>query len=111
MSNKSKDYEQNWLIGIAIVFLLAIAPLPYEYYMLLRVISVPIFGYLFYHAVNKASVEFLGIKFSWVFVGFGLLYNPFIPVHLTKDIWMVFNVVTAVAIFTYWYSYNNLRYK
>ena len=76
--------------------------------MLLRVISVAIFGYLFYHAVNKAPVEFLGIKFSWVFIGFGLLYNPFIPVHLTKDIWMVFNIVTAVAIVTYWYAYNNL---
>ena len=108
MPNKSEEYEGHWLLGIALIFLIAIAPLPYEYYMLLRVISVPIFGYLFYHAVNKVPVEFLGIKFSWVFVGFGLLYNPFIPVHLTKDIWMVFNLVTAVAIVTYWYAYNNL---
>jgi len=108
LGDKSQEYEEHWLLGIALIFLIAIAPLPYEYYMLLRVISVPIFGYLFYHAVNKTPVEFLGIKFSWVFVGFGLLYNPFIPVHLTKDIWMVFNLVTAVAIVTYWYAYNNL---
>ena len=42
MSNKNEEYEDYWLLGPVFLFLFAIAPLPYEFYMLLRVVSVPL---------------------------------------------------------------------
>lgn len=107
VSNKNEEYEDYWLLGPAFLFLFAVAPLPYEFYMLLRLVSVPLFGLLIYHSIDKSSVTFLGLKYFWVFIGFGLLYNPFAPVHLTKDIWVFLNLLTAISIAAYWYGYNN----
>jgi hypothetical protein len=37
------------------------------------------------------------IFFIYVFGFLAILYNPLLPIHLTKDIWMVLNVLSAFA--------------
>ena len=107
MSGENEDYKDYWLLGPAFLFLIAIGPLPYEFYMLLRLVSVPLFGILMFHSLLRYRPESSN-WYIWMFLGFGLLYNPFVPVYLTKDLWIVFNIVTAVIIATYWYAINNL---
>ena len=107
MSGENEDYKDYWLLGPAFLFLIAIGPLPYEFYMLLRLVSVPLFGILMFHSLLRYRPESSN-WYIWMFLGFGLLYNPFVPVYLTKDLWIVFNIVTAGIIATYWYAINNL---
>lgn len=66
---------------------------PYGYYVLLRWVCCGVFAYLAFHAFNQkrqAWVWILGITAG--------IYNPIVPVHLTREIWSVVNVITiAVA--------------
>ena len=62
---------------------------PYAYYVLLRWILCPVFAYL---AIKSFSYH----KEDWVWI-LGVtaaIYNPIIPLHLTREIWSVINIIT-----------------
>ena len=101
-------YKDNWLIIAAIVFVAAIFPMPYEYYMLLRVGSLFLFAYLIYKSANMTLVTIFDINFLWIFAGFLVLYNPLLPISLTKTLWIPINAVTAAAILVFWVKVNNI---
>jgi len=69
---------------------LAIAPMPYGYYSLLRTIvtGVSIFGALICH--EKA------INLTYVFVGIAIAFNPFLKIELTREIWIPIDIATAI---------------
>ena len=81
------------LLGItALMSLIAIANLPYGFYTLLRLL-VFITGVLylyFYGGSQKTPIIFT------VFI-VTLLWNPIIPVYLTKEIWTVLNLFVVVG--------------
>ncbi len=63
---------------------------PYGYYTILRWVCCGIFGYLAVNAYNEKQhgwVWLLGVTAG--------VYNPIWPVHLTREIWSVVNVVTV----------------
>lgn len=64
---------------------------PYGYYMLLRWVCCGVFGVL---AVRTLAHELRA--WSWMLGATALLYNPILPVHLTRGIWSVLNVASAV---------------
>lgn len=80
--------------GIALV--LAILPLPYGYYSLLRLFVTGISAFLAHRefTLNSGSKNAWG----WVLAGMVLLYNPIIPFYLTKGVWIILNLISA-AIF------------
>lgn len=68
----------------ATMLLLGLAPLPYGYYQLLRLVATIAFGwaaYVSHHRRNEAL--------SWVCGIVALLFNPIMPVHLSRELWMV----------------------
>jgi len=79
---------------IAMVLLLcALRKNPYGYYILLRWVVCPIFAYSALRAYEKR-------KESWVWI-FGVnaaIYNPIFPLHLSRSIWTVVNVISVVLI-------------
>jgi len=83
----------NWYharLVAALMLLWAILPNPYPYYMLLRVVVCAVGAYSAYMAYQKQEI-------GWA-RAFGLtavLFNPFFPAHLTKEIWMFFDLVGA----------------
>lgn len=86
--------KQNWIPqAIAIVMLLwALYPEnPYGYYILLRIICCAVFIYL---AIQAVSDEKLG--WVWVLGVIAVIYNPMIPIHLTREIWTIINLVTII---------------
>ena len=89
-------------ILIACIFGLAIAllPLPYAYYMLLR---VAIFGISAYLAVAAFSSGRTGL--AWALAINALVYNPVFPVHMTKDGWTIINLLT-IGLLGYVYKIN-----
>jgi len=72
--------------------LLALAEMPYSYYMMLRVL-VCLTSVVALAKARKTHLEL----WQWVFGVIAALYNPFLPVHLgDKDLWALINFVTVV---------------
>ena len=93
----------NKLASISIfLLLLALFKLPYGFYTLLRLfIFITCCSYIFNVSDEKKSIFFYG----WLILG--LIYNPIIPVHLSRDIWQVVNILSILFISFGIYKQNN----
>ena len=75
-------------------FLVIAIPLPYAYYTFLRLFVCAASAYLAYqHFVHEDSVDRWGV----LLVAIALLYDPFIPIYLTREIWILANLITATT--------------
>lgn len=85
--------------------LLILAPLidlPYGFYTFLRIIILLTSAYIlsihfFLKIVNLKVIIFIIIL---------VLYNPIIPIHFSKEIWMPINFITAGIFF---WTFNEIR--
>ena len=88
--------------------LLIIAPLvsfPYGFYTLLRLIVSITSGFIIYHSYKGAGgVNEISIIFALILI----LYNPFVPVHLSREIWMPINFITSGI---YFYGFYKIKKK
>lgn len=83
-----------WLIAAALL-LIGIAKLPYGYYQFLRIETTIVAAFFAYTAFTTAkAVGFWTLLFAAV----AILFNPIIPIYLSKDAWMVIDGVVAVFI-------------
>jgi len=84
------------------VFLLILAPLisfPYGFYTFLRLIITISAAVIIFH-----NFKIFG-EFNEISILFGIiliLYNPIIPVHLSREIWLPINLITS-GIYIYGY--------
>ena len=82
------------LVVPALMLLAALAPWPYGYYVLLRLV------------VCLASIAIAwrlrggNHPILWAFIGLAILYNPVVKVPLGRPLWSVANVI-SVAPFAY----------
>lgn len=89
-----RHHPSLW-IGPALLLVAALFPWPYGYYVLLRIVVFVVAAWIAYEqwrlddAISGRVVMFGAIA---------LLYNPFLPIHLTKELWSVLNL-TAAALF------------
>jgi hypothetical protein len=91
--NKSK----NILLSIATI-LMGLAILggwPYGFYTFLR---ITIFSISIYIAITLIKSNLIGL--AWVYGFIGLLFNPLIPFHLGRSIWLVVDFI-ALVFFVY----------
>ena len=75
----------------AVMLLIAILPLPYGYYILLRwVVCIS--------AIFSAWVANELGKKSWLFLMaiIALLFNPLVPIHLDKGTWVIIDFIAAI---------------
>ena len=73
----------------AVICIIAVFPLPYGYYTFLR-ISVSIIGCIAaFDLVNKGNPLWV------IFAGVVVLFNPIIPIHLSRDIWFFIDLIVA----------------
>lgn len=70
---------------------LALAPLPYGYYQLLRIIVTITFAWA---AIAAHGRNRNGLALSLAF--FAILYNPLFTIHFDREVWEVINVGTAI---------------
>ena len=89
-------YRKIAVIASVIMLLLAVPSLfPYGYFQLLRwvVAGTAVYsGYLSYKLNNKAWIWVMGI--------IAVLFNPIVPIHLEKEMWVVIDVIVAVLMLT-----------
>lgn len=81
-----------WIVPIALL-VVAIAPLPYGYYTFLRLIVCGCCCAILYGAHIDGRERWTLMSFG--IVGLAVLYNPLVPVHLTKGIWFWLNLGSA----------------
>jgi Na+/alanine symporter len=81
-------------IAAVIMLFLALARLPYGYYTLLRFVVCGTTAYGAY----LASTEQKKPAWAWIFGIIAVLFNPFIPVHITRDIWAVIDIAVALLL-------------
>jgi len=83
---------------------LAMAPLPYGYYTLLRLIvcgGSVIFSVFGWH--YRRPIAYLSVLMA-------ILFNPLIPVHLDKEAWAVIDFITATYHLSAWVIlYGNVK--
>ena len=85
-----------WHVNIA-ALLLAIPPLPYLFYIALRLLVSGSAVYLIVRHQRRWQNQMNGWKL--LFAAIAIVYNPVIPVYLPKIIWIVVNLVTAVLFY------------
>ena len=89
MNEKSLVKKENLLWFAPIIFLIiALLPLPYGYYQIMRWIICGC-------AIGIAYTRFQNKGWDYVTIIFALIaavYNPITTIHLEKEIWMVVNL-------------------
>ena len=71
------------------MFLAIIGGWPYGFYTFLRIV---IFFISIYMVINLIQSDLIGFAWGYGFIGF--LFNPLIPFHLGRDIWLIVNWIT-----------------
>jgi hypothetical protein len=76
------------------LLLACLLPMPYGYYVLVRVVATAAFAFLAYQE--------RGNQMMWIFVGLALLFQPFEKIALGRTVWNIVDI--AVAVFLVWYG-------
>ena len=79
------------LIAVAML-LISLADLPYGYYQLLRFVICGVAVYVAYTAYNWQKMWAV-----WLFGFVALLFNPLIPIHLSRELWQPIDVICALT--------------
>ena len=79
---------------VSAMLFLGAAPLPYGYYMLLRIVVTGVFIW-----AALVSYERKHEVLPWLFVLGAILFNPLIMIHLPKELWAIVDVVAAIFLF------------
>lgn len=68
---------------------IAIFALPYGYYTFMRLVITGLSLYAAFNHSKKDEAQF------WILLGITVLFNPFIPIHLSRDTWMPIDIITG----------------
>ncbi len=74
-----------------IMLLFALIDNPYGYYQILRWVVMLSAGYTAFILYERKDEAW-----TWIFVGIAILFNPIIPIYLSREIWSVIDVIAAV---------------
>lgn len=77
---------------LAAALLICLAPMPYGYYTLIRMLATLVFG-IYAYKCYMAKRESL----TWIFVTLALLFQPFIKVALGRIVWNIIDVIVAIG--------------
>ena len=92
-----------YIVPAVLLLLVAFINLPYRFYTFLRLvvsISSGFIVYLNYKEEKKITVNII------IFTIICLLFNPIIPVHLTKSQWVPVDIITSIIFI---YSYFKIK--
>ncbi|HUU19867.1 MAG TPA: DUF6804 family protein [Sedimentisphaerales bacterium] len=94
ISNSQLTKKRPYLIPAAVAALMlfgALGQWPYGYYQLLRIVVCGISVYIAFSAYNWQK-----LWVTWLFGFIALLFNPLIPIHLSREIWQPIDVLCGI---------------
>lgn len=77
----------------AVMLFVGAAPMPYGYYMLLRLVAFGVFAFAAYVTYDRKSKAL-----PWVYGFMALVFNPIIKIHFPKEMWAVVDVAAGVLL-------------
>ncbi|OOZ74121.1 hypothetical protein BOW50_12530 [Solemya velum gill symbiont] len=80
-------------IAIALLFI-AVAPLPYGYYTLLRIVATGVFLWAAFVSYERGHEAL-----PWIFGLLAALFNPLIVIHFPKEIWAVIDIASGIFLY------------
>lgn len=86
-----RHHPAVWFVP-AVLLVFALVPLPYGFYMLLRLIVCAVSVWLAYEQWKQDDAISAWVV---VLIFIALVYNPIISIHLTREIWSMINLVTS----------------
>ena len=95
---RSDSHLSKWIWLVPTIALVAaVLPLPYGFYMGLRwlIAAASIFLAWKEYELSETRVS----TYVVVFGAIALVYNPIMPLHLSKSLWVVLNLITAATFF------------
>ena len=84
---------------LAIALLLCLVPMPYGYYMLVRIVATILFV-VFARQYYLAKKEELAITFGVL----ALIFQPLIKISLGRGVWNMVDVVVAILLLALWFK-------
>ena len=89
-------FRHHWILwaGPVVMLVAALLPWPYGYYNFLRFCVCGAASFLAY---QQWTHDDAASKWVVILGAIALLYNPLVPIHLTREIWTLLNVGTAMA--------------
>src|SRR3989344_8421528 len=87
--NKKKNIAL--LIAAAFLFIAMFGGWPYGFFTLLRFVVFAIAAYIAWMAYEQQKE-----KWVWTFGFLAVLFNPFIIIHLNREIWSVIDLIVGV---------------
>jgi uncharacterized membrane protein len=84
-----KLYKTPIIVAVVMLFL-ALLDLPIGYYTLLRIVVCGTAIYL-----SFVAKEIKKLHWVWIMGFIGILFNPFIPIHLDKEIWTFIDIIVG----------------
>ena len=91
------DSSRGWLLLGIISLILALLPMPYAYYSLLRIFITGLCLFIIYEEMTVGRHT----KFFMAFGFMALIYNPVLPVSLNKGVWVIINLGSIVPLYMY----------
>ena len=85
--------KKNIIISIAALFLFAalIDGWPYGFFTLLRFVVFAATAYVAWMAYEQQKE-----KWIWIFGFLAVLFNPFFPIYLNRDLWSIIDLATGL---------------
>ena len=91
---------------LAALMLICLAPMPYGYFTLVRVLAMVVFG-IYAYKCYKAKKD----VWTWTFVTLALLFQPFAKIALDRLVWNVIDVIVAIGLIGLFFWDRNERKK
>lgn len=89
-------------LGLAVVLLICLFPIPYGYYTLVRFAAMIVFGCMAFCFFKEKEIPLCVIAGS-----LALLFQPFFKIVLGRTLWNVIDVIVAIALVLLWYKNKN----
>lgn len=79
------------IYAAAAMLFLGAAPLPYGYYMLLRLVACGVFAFAAFIAFDRKHKAL-----PWVYGFVALVFNPIIKIHFPKEMWAAVDIASGI---------------
>jgi hypothetical protein len=90
LQNPKWNFPAKVYFGVGVLLLIAAAPLPYGFYTFIRII---ICGFSTVLSYNNFKTTHNNSIWPWFFLLLAVLFNPFIPIHMEKNVWMIIDII------------------
>lgn len=95
---RTLNQQKDVLLGVSVIMLLLalLDGWQYGFFTFLRFVVFATCGYVAYLALTAEQNSF----WVWALGGIAVLFNPFIPIYLTREVWVVIDFLVAIFLLT-----------